>query len=128
MRLLYLVVSIRNLWTGETREEWFARSPVTVGRSKKNSLLLDERTVSSRHGSFLFGETSPLQYVDEGSTNGSYLDGVRLEPHKPAILRDRSVIGVPPFMMIVHMSREPPRDRATAADAETPVTDRQRAP
>ena len=55
---------------GNTRTEEFELARVTVGR-KKADILLDDSSVSSRHGELIF-ENEKLTYVDVGSSNGSF--------------------------------------------------------
>jgi len=107
---LYLVVTVWNLVAGTSSEEWFSESPVTVGRREDSELRLDGDSVSSRHGAFLFSADSRLQYIDFNSTNGSVIGGVRMDPNMAVILRDRSVVGISPFLLIVRTELAPPRD------------------
>ncbi len=72
------VVHIKNLQTGKSETRRFERSPVLVGRHPRNDLPLEFPFVSQWHGSFRFDEDGRAYYVDQGSTNGSYLDGKRL--------------------------------------------------
>lgn len=100
-----LVITVRNLVEGDLAEERFSRSPVIVGRRADCDLLLGADSVSSRHGAFLLGPGSDLQYVDYASTNGTLVDGVTIAPNVPIPLRDRSVVGIGPFMLIVRTER-----------------------
>ena len=74
------------------------------------------------HGTFIFGEESSLQYVDLESTNGSYVDGVRIEPNTPVALCDWSVVGIPPFLLIVRLNRSATSDPAEGSNRKTPTT------
>jgi hypothetical protein len=122
MRVLHLVITARDLLTGEIGEHWFARSPVTIGRLPENVLCLDAPPVSGHHGAFTFGAAPPLRYVDFGSTNGSYVDGIRIEPHELVTLNDWSVVGVAPYLLIVRLALAPPRDPADDTEPRTPVS------
>jgi hypothetical protein len=122
MRVLHLVITARDLLTGEIGEHWFARSPVTIGRLPENVLCLDAPPVSAHHGAFTFGAEPPLRYVDFGSTNGSYVDGTRIEPHELVTLNDWSVVGVAPYLLIVRLALAPPRDPADDTEPRTPVS------
>lgn len=51
-----------------------ASTPVTIGRSKDRSILLESRAISRFHGRFEVRDGKPY-YVDEGSANGSTIDG-----------------------------------------------------
>lgn len=119
---LYLVVTVRDLVAGTVSEEWLSGSPVTVGRRKDSVLRLDADSVSSRHGAFLFAPDSRLQYIDFNSTNGSVIDGVRMDPNMAVTLRDRSVVGISPFLLIVRTELAPPRDSADDVENRTPIT------
>ncbi|HEY6882138.1 MAG TPA: FHA domain-containing protein [Polyangiales bacterium] len=59
----------------------FVQSPVHIGRGARNELRLDHAFVSHAHGVLHFGATG-VDFVDLGSTNGSFLDGTRLESHR----------------------------------------------
>lgn len=72
-----LVLHIRNLQTGATEERTFDHSPVRIGRHQRNELALDFPFVSQWHGIFSF-DGAGCTYLDQGSTNGSFLDGKRL--------------------------------------------------
>jgi FHA domain-containing protein len=60
---------------------------ITLGRSPSCDLEIDEGTVSQQHLAFVHdGEEWKVR--DVGSTNGSWLDGVRLEPNTPVPLKE----------------------------------------
>jgi len=91
-----------------------------VGRQFGNQLRLDARIVSRRHGAFLFSKDG-LQYVDYASANGSYVDGVRVEPNRAIEIRDSSVITIVPFQIVVHIDLVEPRRVVNDPNASTPV-------
>jgi hypothetical protein len=53
-------------------------TPLTVGRSRDNALVLDDGRVSRHHGRFQ-ARRGTLVYTDLGSTNGSRVNGVRVD-------------------------------------------------
>lgn len=55
----------------------------TVGRHPKNSIFLDDVTVSRKHAKFVRDGDSFVLY-DVGSMNGTYVNGVRVEEHQLA--------------------------------------------
>jgi hypothetical protein len=59
----------------------FDRSPVHIGRGPRNELLIDHAFVSHQHGVLHF-DGSGVDFIDLGSTNGSFLEGVRLESNR----------------------------------------------
>lgn len=89
-----LVVRVDDLETHQTQQYAFLKSPVRVGRSEINDLHLDLPYVSTWHGLVQF-DGDRITFVDLGSTNGTLLDGVRLEKNVPVQLGPQSelVIG-----------------------------------
>ena len=74
-----IIVRIPNA-PAQTFESGAAR--VTVGRARAE-LVVKERTVSTRHGEFLFQE-GHLAFVDVGSSNGTFTEtDERLQPNAP---------------------------------------------
>ncbi|HYD41570.1 MAG TPA: type VI secretion system-associated FHA domain protein [Anaeromyxobacter sp.] len=63
----------------------FISSPVRVGRGDLNDLRLDRPYVSSWHGVIQFDDEG-IRFIDLGSTNGTYVNGARLERNKPAAI------------------------------------------
>lgn len=56
----------------------FAGTEVLIGRSLDSDFILEDSTVSSRHAR-LFYHLNQWWFEDLKSTNGSYLDGIRVE-------------------------------------------------
>ncbi|WP_428261130.1 FHA domain-containing protein [Haliangium sp.] len=57
------------------------RRPVMIGRSRACALRIPDASVSSVHARLLFDRDDCEYYViDEGSRNGTYLNGERLDP------------------------------------------------
>ncbi len=66
-------------------------NPFTVGRKPGVSLKLQFRTVSSNHAS-LWLEAGTLMLKDLGSTNGTYINGKRIEPGQPVRVAEEDLI------------------------------------
>lgn len=64
-----------------------------------------EKGVSRRHATIIRRDTGSLQIIDRGSPNGTYLNGQRLVPHQPRILRDGDEIKVGMMVMMVRFER-----------------------
>lgn len=75
--------------TGEVRP-LLARS--LVGRSRSCNVRLSATAVSGEHALVIWGGTS-WEIRDLGSTNGTFVDGQRLEPGKPVTLGPRAKLG-----------------------------------
>lgn len=120
MKLLQLTIIIRDIETATMTAQSFTRAPVLVGRQFGNQLRLDARTVSRRHGAFLFSKDG-VQYIDYASANGSYVDGVRAAPNRPIDIRSSSVITVAPFQLVAHLNLVDTRRSSSNPNASTPV-------
>src|SRR5262249_39272447 len=56
---------------------------VLIGRTSESDIILDEETVSRRHAVLVRHRGDRWSLVDEGGTNGTFVDGVRVEPGRP---------------------------------------------
>jgi pSer/pThr/pTyr-binding forkhead associated (FHA) protein len=65
------------------REGNAASHQLSVGRVPSCDVFLGFPSVSKRHATFLVSGGKQLQLSDEGSTNGTWRNGVRLEQGKP---------------------------------------------
>ncbi len=84
---------------GETFE--LNAATITIGRDPKNSVFLNDMTVSRRHASLdLAGVSSGFATVkDLGSLNGTWVDGAIVND---ATLKDGSTIQIGTFRMVFH--------------------------
>jgi hypothetical protein len=64
----------------------------TIGRDPGNSIVIPSDRVSRRHAVVRRTEEGTYQLMDMGSSNGTYLNGVRLS--RPALLTNCSVIEI----------------------------------
>jgi pSer/pThr/pTyr-binding forkhead associated (FHA) protein len=69
----------------ESKTQTFASNEVLIGRSQDCDFVLEDQTVSSRHAR-LFYHLNQWWFEDLKSTNGSYLDGIRVE--EPIVVKD----------------------------------------
>jgi serine/threonine-protein kinase len=99
--------------TGDTGE-WLTVSPaarravdlnrqeiITIGRDAGNHIVLDADTVSLRHAT---AQWTPRgwQIIDCGSTNGVFLDGVRLLHDVPEPWLPEQTLAIGPFFLQLH--------------------------
>ena len=68
-------------------------SSVIAGNSDAVDIKLENRFVSRRHFQVRF-ESDVFYISDLGSTNGTYLNGRKLNPNEEQILRDGDVVGL----------------------------------
>jgi len=73
-----IVISVFDAETGTTSEHTFSTSPVRIGRNPLNDLPLPFAFVSGWHAIVRFDDTS-ARFFDLGSTNGTLLDGRRVQ-------------------------------------------------
>jgi type VI secretion system protein ImpI len=74
----------------------FIKSPVRVGRGELNDLVVEASFVSTWHGLVQF-DADGIRFVDLGSTNGTFLDGVKLERNVPAPIAPGSDLRIGPI-------------------------------
>ena len=88
------------------------RQTVTLGRSQDNDVILEDRKVSSQHAQLSLGRDGWM-IGDMNSSNGTYVDGQRLAPRRPAPLKPESVIQIGDFQIQIRQLRPdeapPPR-------------------
>jgi predicted component of type VI protein secretion system len=118
---LHLVITVFDVRFLTAVEEVSTRFPVRVGRGSGNDVRLTAGTVSRDHGIFSLEPGSMLQYMDLGSTHGTYVDGIKIEPMELVSLRDSSTIEIGPYQLTFHLRHGPPRTdrRPTAPTALT---------
>jgi hypothetical protein len=68
---------------------------VILGRSSKVDIHLDDRFVSGRHVSLRKNTNDEIVVQDLGSTNGTYIESIKLTPYTEYILKrgDKLIIG-----------------------------------
>lgn len=77
-----LHITVFDAETGTTSEYKFANSPVRIGRNPLNDLSLPFAFVSGWHAVIRFDDES-ARFFDLGSTNGTLLDGRRVQAGEP---------------------------------------------
>ena len=83
-------------------------SDITLGRDPKNSVFLNDMTVSRKHAHIdLTGIASGYASIEDlGSLNGTWVDGAIVNK---ALLKDGPTIQIGTFRMIFHTNRRPKR-------------------
>ena len=74
----------------------FDGTRVVIGRGTGSDVRLPDPSVSSRHATIRGGQGGGSDYaiVDEGSTNGTWVGGVRLHPQSPRVVRTGDLVRV----------------------------------
>ncbi len=97
-----LIVQLRRTHREPEETLRFARSPVRIGRGPRNELMIDHAFVSHQHAVLHFDE-SGIDFVDLGSTNGSFLEGALVTAHQFASVHMGAEIGVGIARMTVRL-------------------------
>jgi phage tail-like protein len=76
------------------------RQGLRIGRTKDNSLALDNREISRQHVRIIWRAEDEKYYVEDlNSSNGTWLNDARLPPREPRELRPGDVIRMGPFLL-----------------------------
>jgi ABC-type multidrug transport system ATPase subunit len=75
----------------ETREEFLSKTVTTLGRRSNNQIQVMSATVSGEHAKIELTRQGHI-VTDLHSTNGTYVNGKRLEPGKPHLLASYDII------------------------------------
>jgi pSer/pThr/pTyr-binding forkhead associated (FHA) protein len=86
-----ITVVVRSTTSTEPPSLTFDGSRIVLGRSAGSDVRLPDPSVSLRHASIRV-QGADYVLVDEGSTNGTWVGGVRLSPHAPRLLRSGDIL------------------------------------
>ncbi|NES22708.1 MAG: FHA domain-containing protein, partial [Symploca sp. SIO3E6] len=97
---------------------------ITIGRSPDNSLVLSNDLTVSRHHAQISQEDNSYVLTDLSSSDGTYLNGIKLSPYAPQALAESDLISIGSFELRFHrqVSTQPPKlsrgwNRSTTAIA-----------
>lgn len=96
-----LIVSVEGV---EIKHVHLTRDRTTLGRKPDNDIVLDNLVVSSRHCVFELQGLADVYLVDQGSTNGTFVNNKRVARHQ---LRDGEVIAIGNFRIQFLRASEP---------------------
>ena len=85
-----------------------------LGRETENGIKVAREGVSRDHGRFLKAKQSWL-YADLGSTNGSWLNGVRLQANSYQVVRAGDMIQIADAMLRLKRQESQPNSRESAS-------------
>jgi pSer/pThr/pTyr-binding forkhead associated (FHA) protein len=102
MRAPRLTVNIHNQYNDTRMTNQLFSLPGMVGRSYVSAIRLQASTVSRYHGAFLLWAGS-LRFVDFGSSNGTTIDGVRVEADVPIAVGQQTLIEIGPYHLTLEV-------------------------
>jgi hypothetical protein len=91
--LVLLVVRVEDTESRKAVDYVFAHCPVRVGRSARNDIPLPRPFASAWHGVIEF-DANAVRYTDLGSTNGSSIEGDRVEPRTAVEVPRRGAVTI----------------------------------
>jgi pSer/pThr/pTyr-binding forkhead associated (FHA) protein len=80
---------------------------VVIGRGASSDVRIPDASVSQRHAT-LSAQGAEYQIIDEGSTNGTFVGGVRLAPKAPRALRNGDMVRVGRVWLEVRVDQSAP--------------------
>src|SRR5712691_4952879 len=107
-------------WPDGPIESYQLEKPtVAIGRSTGNDIVLDTTAVSRYHVS-LTRRDQQVALEDLESVNGTYVDGERIKPHEPILLRGGEEIQVGDVRLIFQPQEDTADDLETTRPLSTP--------
>ena len=95
------------VWKDGARLDTVVLQPDThsVGRSEGAAIVVEHPSCSRQHATISVTAGLQVSITDLGSAQGTFVDNVELEPHKPRILRDcaKLVFGVSSRSFLLHV-------------------------
>jgi two-component system, cell cycle response regulator len=95
----------------------------SLGRSVENSLQLNDITVSRRHALVSIDSRGVIRIKDDGSTNGTFLNGQRIPAHSPRPLDDGDRIQLGTSVVLKLVRLDPSEERFQREMFERTVRD-----
>jgi pSer/pThr/pTyr-binding forkhead associated (FHA) protein len=74
------------------------RDVTSIGRNNDNTVILDDENVSRRHAEIKYID-GKLHITDLGSSNGTIIKGVAIEPDTPWLLTEKDVVSIGGYML-----------------------------
>jgi type VI secretion system protein len=110
--MLPLVIYAEDPDAPEQQQYVFQHSPVRIGRSPMNDVVLAQGFVSQFHGLVRFDGPSTV-FVDLGSTNGTEIEGQRAAKNVPVPVDEQTQVSIGPIRLrFLREDVAPPIDRA----------------
>jgi pSer/pThr/pTyr-binding forkhead associated (FHA) protein len=98
-----LRLTVFSAWSQKTENEisyQFDQGRIVLGRGAGSDVRLPDRTVSETHA-FIRLEGSDYVILDNGSTNGTVVNGARIVSGRPKIVRNGDLIGIGEYVLSV---------------------------
>ena len=96
-------ITVQSLWAEVNPSSFvfeFAQSRIVIGRSRSADVQLPHAAVSGTHASIREQEAGYV-LVDEGSTNGTRINEIRVVPGRPKTLRNHDVVDLGGYRLTI---------------------------
>lgn len=95
IRALFVLTGPEN----EYREIIATRAGVSLGRDAGNEIRIQHREISRQHLRIDWSDDNRFVVIDKNSSNGVWLNDIRLSPNVPALLNEGDTLRVGPFLL-----------------------------
>ena len=112
------VVSVRERGK-EEHKFTFRKSEIVIGRLRANDIILPKRNISKRHASMKLSEDGSIVLYDNGSTNGSYINGKKIMEPTQVSTDDKIFMG--DYILQVEITDDVSAIDATELAADIPM-------
>ena len=102
-----VTVVVRSASGGEAPSLTFDGARIVIGRSNGCDVRLPDPSVSLRHAS-IRAQGAEYAIVDEGSTNGTWVGGVKLGPQTPRLVKSGDLVRVGRVWLELVIGQKPP--------------------
>ena len=99
-------ITVQSLWTEVAPSVFvyeFAQPRIVIGRSRSADVQLPHAAVSATHAIIREQDTG-YALVDEGSTNGTRINEIRIVPGRPKLLRNHDLVDLGGYRLTVDVS------------------------
>jgi predicted component of type VI protein secretion system len=96
-------ITVQSLWTGVGRSAFvyeFAHSRIVIGRSRSADVQLPHAAVSGSHAS-IREQDAGYVLIDEGSTNGTRVNEIRVVQGRPKALRNHDLVDLGGYRLAI---------------------------
>ncbi|MGH9949205.1 MAG: FHA domain-containing protein, partial [Pyrinomonadaceae bacterium] len=92
---------------------------LSVGRTKENNIAIDDPSLSKYHASLMLDRDGNLKLADTGSTNGTFVNGERIEYGKAMAITERDKVRFGLIDVTFSIPRKPVTPKTAAELSKT---------
>ncbi|MFN8671186.1 MAG: FHA domain-containing protein [Candidatus Sericytochromatia bacterium] len=79
---------------------------ITIGRTTTQDITIDNTSISKYQGHFEYLSSEEISFIDRGSTNGTFINNVKLEPSVNNNVKDGDIISFSGIKYTVYNNRK----------------------